>query len=115
MVGVHDQHPTYRALPFGVRVMIVRRQRFSLFRSNFAATSAAAIDPRPSCYRSRPMFFVECLAFRLKYITTALIECHVDRSATPLPADIIVTPFDQRRVSARSRIRPWPCSEFNFV
>ncbi len=95
MIGIHDQHPAYRTLPFGMLVMILRRQRFSLFRGNFTTTATTAIDPRPSCYCSRPIFFVEYLVFRLKDVTTALIECHVDRSATPLPA-YIVTPFDQR-------------------
>ena len=41
------------------------------------------------------MFLVECLVFRLKDVTTALVECHVHRGATPLPSNI-VTPFDQR-------------------
>jgi len=51
------------------------------------------------------MFFVEYRVFRLKYVTAAFIECHVDRSATPLPADI-VTPFDQsacRRIAESVR------------
>jgi hypothetical protein len=51
------------------------------------------------------MFFVEYRVFRLKDVTAALIECHVDRGATPLPANI-VTPFDQgacRRVAESVR------------
>ena len=31
MIGVHDQRPPYRALPFGMQVMTYTRQRFSLF------------------------------------------------------------------------------------
>ena len=41
------------------------------------------------------MFLVEYFVFRFEDVATVFIECHVDRSATPLPA-YIVTPFDQR-------------------
>ena len=51
------------------------------------------------------MFLVEYFVFRFEDVATVFIECHVDRSATPLPADI-VTPFDQsafRRIAESVR------------
>jgi hypothetical protein len=60
------------------------------------------------------VFFIENLVFRLKDVTAALIECHVARGVTPLPADI-VTPFGQRTRRRIAESVPWPCSEFKLV
>ena len=95
MIGVDDQGPTYRALPLGVRVMIVGRQGLFLCCRNLAATAAAAINPRAGRYPSRPVFVIENLVFRLKDVATVLIECHVHRGAKPFPTDIR-DPLDQK-------------------